>query len=518
MQSWLVNAWRHVFLVGATVAGVSALVGTSMISAGHLVGASLTAIGALGLAVTGRLGAIAWWPTRRVFQGLALWVGLGWAVLEWARWWSGSVSTWDLGFYGDLYASIALRGSFHSTIIGVHALSDHFTPGLALLAPLYWWVPSILWLPAAKHAGTLLGGWLLYRLSLDVLGPASPRRWALPCLWLVHTVLAFAMTFQFQPVTLAPALVLAAFLAARRERWWLLAASLLLLMTLKENMLLVWVSVGLYLVVERGRHRVGVWIAALGIASGLLIYVFAMPAFSDGARLLQQSRFHPFAFPLEKVLCVTVCLASVGLLPLLRPRALVWALPIFGAQLATGFPQMLSFRFHYFAVPITVLFVAALHGLAAIEHEQGVWARLGGRARALVAAGIIALLVGLNGMLPHYPARLRWPNEASRARVRSLQAYRAEIPRGEVVFASTRDGPYLIPAPRLRSLDAQRWLDPLMTNEPHRVLLREAAEGSGLAEPKYRALRIAMERGGAAERYRRVAAPEGFVAWRSAGE
>ncbi len=474
------SQWWYLSVIGAAVAGVSALAGTSMLSVGHLAGTVLLAMGLAGLASTGRIAQAVWLPNRRAFALLFAWVAVGYGIQVWAYYYSGGFLLLDLGLYADMLSNAARHGRYYSEPMQIHGLANHFNPVLLLLfVPLFAIAPNFLWLVAAKFLCFLIAALLLFQVSRLVLGPRSSLLWVLPCLWLVHTPLAYGFLFQFQAVHLAPPLIFASVIAALTGRRLFLVLCLLVLAGLKENLPLVAVSVGTFLVVEQRRWTLGTVLVCAGIAVGLTIFFVIMPWVAGTDVPPKLSRFGPLEYLQLKALVVCVLVLSMGALPLLHPRSLLWVLPVFGLQFATGHLKMLSFRYHYNILPLTVLFVASAYGLRAMEQREPVWRALGPRGRQWAVAAMVVMLVGLNGMLPLYSARLFWPTESTRGTITEVRAFRGQLPQDRELYATADLATYVVPQPKLRDLLAtgRYWLTP---RGPHAALIsREPTKGIG---------------------------------------
>jgi len=180
------------------------------------------------------------------------------------------------------------------------------------------------------------------------------------------------------------------------------------------------------------------------------------------------------AFWPQKLFVVLVLLASVGLLPLFHPRSLWWILGAFSVHFVSGFEHMFGFRYHYHLVPLALLFVASIYGIAAIQNGTGPLVRIGGRWRSLSIAAAVALVLSLNGMLPLFSARLFWPTPTSRAIVSEVVAIESQLPADYAVYATHELVPYLVPHARLRQFNGkpQRHSGSFFdTSEPHVVVL-----------------------------------------------
>jgi hypothetical protein len=71
---------------------------------------------------------------------------------------------------------------------------------------------------------------------------------------------------------------------------------------------------------------------------------------------------------------------------------------------------------------------------------------------ASAAAAIAASLVGLNGMLPLYSARLFWPTESTRGTIVEVRALRGQLPQDRELYVTTDLATYVVPQPKLRAL------------------------------------------------------------------
>lgn len=479
---------------GAALIVASSLAGASMVSPWRWAGVLALACGLLALAWRGQLERVLVAPGARAFAALFAVVAAGHAALMWASLESCTYSMFDTGLYAGRVAALANRGTFWCHPLAMHGFADHFTPALGLFAPLYRLWPTFLWLPLSKVLAFLATPLLLVRLGRALLAPGSRLVFVLPCLWLAHTIVAYAVIFDYQPSQLAPPLIVLAWIGAVERRAGAIAVALVLLASLKENMLLVWVCLGLWYVVERGDRRTGAALVLGGVALGLLLFGVVMPSYPGGAGR-HASKFGPLELWPEKLFAVATCVLSLGALPLARPRTLLWTLPVFGVHALTRFENMVSFRYYYYLVPVTVLFIAALHALADLE----------AKCRPLPLAGGLVLIAALNGMLPHYAASLRWPTPETR-RVRDELARVVDaLPAGVDVHAPPLVGVHLVSHPRLKIL---RWNKPFAPPGDHAVVLNEAPL-AGDSPDRLRALheRLARE----------VAAGQARVLWRQGG-
>jgi len=318
---------------------------------------------------------------------------------------------WDLAIYDQLLWLLAHGHEPFSTVITRPLLEAHFQPGLILLTPLYWLdlgVPGLLTAQSIALALTAPALFALARAS-----GASSVMAALPAfLWLVCPFVASVNLFEFRPDPFAPALIVVSVLAALQRRHVLLVATAVLALSLKEDIALTYVMLGLLLVVH-GRQRLGV-ILALGSAAWYVAAISTMNALG-GSNEAFARRFagergdsvgeaflwmveHPLELlgdvAVDSLGDVLLLLLSTGGLALLAPAWLLLSLPtaLHNALSAYGVQQDLVH--HYHLGTLTGFFVAAAIGAGRL-HSLARLPRLSVYALASVAA-IVAVGVGLS--------------------------------------------------------------------------------------------------------------------------
>ena len=188
-------------------------------------------------------------------------------------------NSYDLGIFEQVVRSYAdghlpvseLKGP------GFPVLGDHFSPVLALVAPLYW---------LHRSAETLL----VVQAALIALSVVPLTRWA--CRSLGATAgavigacyglswgIASAVGFDFHEVAFAAPLLACSLAALGRDRLMAAAFWALPLLLVKEDLGLTVLVIGL-LIARRGARNLGYVTAALGLAGTLLALLVILPAFS----------------------------------------------------------------------------------------------------------------------------------------------------------------------------------------------------------------------------------------------
>lgn len=330
-------------------------------------------------------------------------------------------------------------------------LGDHFSPALALLAPLYLIFPSPLTLlvaqaallavavvPLAGYAQRTIG-----RGTAVVVGVGYGLSWGI----------AQAVGFDFHEVAFAVPLI--AFCAVALGERRLTAAVLwaLPLLLVKEDLGLTVAMVG-GLVAWLGARALGAATIAVGLVGSALEVLVVLPAVNDagtfaywdelrgggeggtGVAALAERATVGLISPEPKAVLLILLLAPTAFVALRSPLLLL-ALPTLGWRLFSEYSMYWGTGYHYSAVLMPVVFVAFVDGLRRWAHPGG-GARL--RDALVVSVGVTALL------LPSYPLwdavePTTWKDDP---RVRDARAVLGRIPDDARVSATNRLAPQLV--------------------------------------------------------------------------
>ena len=263
-------------------------------------------------------------------------------------------------------------------------LADHWSPILALLAPLYWIFDN--------PATLLVAQGVLFALAIPPLWAYTRRQLGAGAAYFVCVAYALslpvmaAVVFDFHEVAFVP--VLTAVLVERFDagrRWHgVLAAAVMLLV--KEDMGLLVAGFGCYLLLTRRRSEVwtGLAFVAGGLAATWAATHLLIPAFGGSATFywaygqfgptlgsaLANMVTHPlhvlrvFVTPWVKARTMIGLLATFGFLPLASPMVIA-VLPLLAERmLASGYPLWWQAKFQYDAFVVMMLCCAAVDGAA----------------------------------------------------------------------------------------------------------------------------------------------------------
>lgn len=356
-----------------------------------------------------------------------------------------------------------------SPLKGVHngfgplftVLGDHFSPVIALWAPLYWLHDSPVMLLLAQAALLAAAALPLAVVARRELGPwaGEPVAAAYVISWPVVSAAAFDVhEAAFAP--LATAVLVERLSAWRRGRaaWWHVALAASGVAAVKEDMGLLVAGLGLAVALSAPRSRrvaaCGAALAAGGVAATVVATQVLIPAAggeSDyywrydalGSSAGPAALFavtHPGDVlaiavqpPAKIVLVVALLLLTAGAC-LASPYVLA-VLPMLAVRLLADQPSWWSPGFHYDALIVVVLFAAGIDGAA----------RLSRRAPALRSwwpplTAVVAVVLLLVTPVPRVLQASGWQvtDEAAAAR-----AALAEIPAGALAEVPNSLGPHL---------------------------------------------------------------------------
>jgi len=319
----------------------------------------------------------------------------------------------DLAFYDQLLWLLSHGHEPFSTVVSRPLLADHFQPGVLLFTPLYWLglgVPGILTVQAIGLALTAPVLFALARAS-----GASPAVASIPAfLWLVCPWVASLNLFEFHPLAFSPVLIALSVLAAVRERWWLLFVTAVLALSLKEDVALLYVVLGL-LLAYRGNRRVGAGLA-LGSAAWLVLAygvirtlggsydAYGQRFAGDRGDSVPDAAGWMLSHPLQTVsdiadlslVGVILLLVSTGCLALLAPSWMLLAAPTALHNALSAYQPQHELVNHYHLGTLTGFFVAAAIGAGRV-HSLGRSPRL-----ALTGTlGVSVMLALVGGLWAH---------------------------------------------------------------------------------------------------------------------
>ena len=300
--------------------------------------------------------------------------------------------------YAHLQPGISVMKGLHNGF-GPHfsVLGDHWSPILAVLAPLYWVSNSpanLLVAQAVLFALAIPPVWLFTRRAFGGGAKATAAAYLVSAAYALSWPIAAALAFDFHEVAFAPLLTAVALerLQAGRLRTALIALAALLLV--KEDMGFLIAGIGIYLAVDRpGTLRrpvlTGLILVVVGLAASVVSIYVLIPAFGGrsgyywayGAlggnvpQVLGHIVIHPLSSlrmlvtPRVKLDTLLWLFGAFCFLPLRSPITFAAVPLLLERMLDSKFPNWWVTSFHYNAYLVIILVFAAVDGAARLDRS-----------------------------------------------------------------------------------------------------------------------------------------------------
>lgn len=297
----------------------------------------------------------------------------------------------DLGQFDQAIWNTAHGRFFVNTLKPPNTLGFHFSPLMGLISPLYLVWPDIRLLFVIQTAVLALGGLPLFQLVRERNPGLAPFVLAAYCL---NPALHEVNLFEFRRITLAvPFISLALYGLVKGRRWWILAGLLAALLC-KENVAILVVAFGIYLLLKDREVKLGGGLLILGVLWAIIVPFVVIPHFGRGT--YPQLRYYsylggntgealktlsrtPFIWvgnmlAMTRLEAVFRLLLPMGFLVFLTPTIFALSFPSFGYMLASNDPSMYGLRSWYPASLLPILFFAAAIGLERFKGRKRLWA------------------------------------------------------------------------------------------------------------------------------------------------
>jgi uncharacterized membrane protein len=400
---------------------------------------------------------------RAVLTGLAVFSGGIYAVLDWQRYDSYASAGYDVGIFDQAIRHYARFQAPVSSLkgVGFSLLGDHFSPILAVLAPLFW-----LW-PDTRMLGFVLGvliaasAFPVYAFCERRLGPGLALMTA--AAYLFWWPLQGIVQSDFHEIAFAVPLVAWLIDSLDRGRRGAVVAICLVLLLVREDMGFLLCMVAIILVAQR-QFRLAGALAVVGIASFEVITKLIIPGFApDGTWQywaypalggdLQSAVAHIAIHPLgtarllvsataKRVLLVCLFLPPM-LLALVSPYVLL-AIPILAERLLSDRQFLWTINFQYNAILAPIIVLATVDTLARIARATTAVGRI---SRVAVIFLFSLTVVGGTAVASNlYPLRYLFVGQdgSAPARTRAAAEIVRLIPPHVCVEADDRLIPHLI--------------------------------------------------------------------------
>lgn len=366
----------------------------------------------------------------------------------------------DLAKFDQAIWNTAQGRPYQISLIQQSIIQSHFSPILAVYAPLYWLWPNIRLLLVIQSICLAGTGFLIYwffRESAPWIGLSVFMA------YLMHPTLHHVNLSEFRRVTTAVLGASVALYCLFRRRYTAMALGLAVALLSKENAAFLVIGTGLYLIFVHAELTIGLTVLLVGAAWLVLVPFVVLPALgtpqflpentgyslagkyfsylgrspAEMLRTLLHSPGAPLTYVLrpKRLRAVLQFSWPTGFLFLLAPEVAIFGLPFLGYLLASNSDTMGQLAAWYPALLLPLIYWATAVGLSRLHNH---W-----RAGALVVL-LLAATAGYVTLSEIRPER--WP-DMERFKVtdhhRKVELALRQIPRGAAVVAQDPMVPHL---------------------------------------------------------------------------
>lgn len=347
-------------------------------------------------------------------------------------------SGYDLGIFEQSVRSWANGQWPTSRLKGVAypVLGDHFSPIVAVLAPVYRLFPSPITLLVAQAALLALGVVPLHRFARERMGAGTAAVVAFT--YAGSLGLLDALTFDFHEIAFAIPLLSCALVACAAERSRAALLWALPVLLVKEDLGITIAALALLIAVRDRRARgLGLGVAAFALSWTVIVMIVVIPAVNPGRRNAYTHQLTTELFnhdDLRVKLTTTLILLGASAFGAIHSPLSLVAVPTLAWRFVSDNPAYWGTGYHYDAVPAVVLAVAFADAL-----NRGAFAGRTGRTVQGAAVAVAGLSVAATPVAPALTPGF-WSDPPSVTQTRALLQ---GIPDGARVSASNWLAPQL---------------------------------------------------------------------------
>lgn len=374
---------------------------------------------------------------RMFFALLLLFFGVGWSLSFTAKFYSFDYASYDVGIYSSIAYNSAIGHFFFSSVQDMNHLGEHFSPIMLAFSPFYRLYAEPVWLFGALLVAYLSVPILIYWIcgKLNVFPPGNEAPVYLLCvLWLLYRPMASAVSFAFHPSSLTAPLILIAYYFQAQKRWGLFYVALFMLLLFKENLTLVWVGFGLFLMCEPGERKRGAFLALSGGLFALFLINYFIPHFRGGAWKEHMDRLAPLEDIGSKAYYLFRLFTPLLYIPMMRLKFFLLVMPAIALNLVTGFEPQYSTSFHYDDITAALIFVAVIEFFRKGGKKD--WQNHFSSKRWVTILPVFCLLFILVDLpaSPYRVARKNWPTEENIKILQEIKTVKKELLKPETML------------------------------------------------------------------------------------
>lgn len=296
------------------------------------------------------------------------------SIVSIGRFWQYETFYYDFGIFDRAIWEVAHFKTpiiDHLVLSGKLIFADHFSPGIFLFSPLYWFTnhSEVIFIAQALAVG--ISGFVIYLIGIEVL-KSKFASFAILLSYFLFVGLQNAVISDFHEVTIATLPLSLVFLSIIKKNLKLYIATFLLTMLFKESLFILGIALGIFIILFNRRWlKVGIATILFSIFWGILTIKFIIPHFSQGSYAYGESiSLNPFHFveilfnTKLKQQTILYSFQSFGFLPLLSPAFWILILQDLITRFYSGLgATRTTLGLHYSAVLSVIMAVSSFYGL-----------------------------------------------------------------------------------------------------------------------------------------------------------
>ncbi len=190
-------------------------------------------------------------------------------------------TAYDLGIFDQTIWGYSQGEMLTNTVRGINLLGDHMHPILFIFAPLYKFLPMPEGLLVLQSLALALGAMPIYWMARKRIGTAAAA--LISTSYLLYPTLQYINMFDFHPEAFAVPLLLFALYFTDTKKYAAAIALLILTGLSKEHFPLALASIGAYIFLAHKKRKLGIILAAAGIAWFIINFKLLLPHFAGDA-------------------------------------------------------------------------------------------------------------------------------------------------------------------------------------------------------------------------------------------
>ncbi len=266
---------------------------------------------------------------------------------------------YDLGIFSSILHNIAYHGKIFDSLNQVHGFSGHVWPGAFLLAPLMWvWNDPRILLIVQTFAISMVFPATCYlgrELNVD-------RKYLNLLLIIIvfNIYLHRVSAFDFHPETLAMPMILFGIWALNHKKFILVYFLMLISMSLKEDIFLAWVSLGIYYYLI-GKKKDGIRVLTFSIGYGVIMFLLILKFVN--LKMMLGLHYNGNLNPIKRIKPTLEFFTSLGFLPLLSLTGITIFILPFLEHITSSRPLHYKLKCQYSTMLIPLAIFASLENL-----------------------------------------------------------------------------------------------------------------------------------------------------------